>query len=373
MKGYFIHFNARDTAGVSAKIDMQLKEFAKYFDIQEINIKLSQKGIIRNALSILPYVSLAWDYTEAYNKIERPDFLYIRKVGGDYKHYRFLKYIKKQFPSCKILIEIPTYPYYKEGLRNIKGVLIVKDYYNYLFKMPKYIDRIVTYAEDETIFGVPTLRIMNGIDVQSVDPIDFSGQHHPDRINMIAVSYMQPHHGYERVIEGLHQYYDNHGKCDYHIHMVGDGTDRVKYENMIHKYGLESHFTFYGMQSGKNLHEIYCQMDLALSSFGWYKDGISKSSALKVREYLAKGLPVVSGCREDAFDGTNGEYGEIFPNDVSPIDFERIDSFYERIYKGHDRRWVIENVREFAKDHVDNSVTMKPIVDYIAEKKYDKK
>lgn len=366
MKGYFVHFNARDTAGVSNKIDMQLREFARHYEIQEIDIRMSSKNFLRNAMSVLPYVSICWDYTDAYRLIANPDFLYIRKVGGDYKHYKFLRYIKRNFPDCKILIEIPTYPYFWEGIKSITGVLLLKDYYNYCCKMRKYIDRIVTYSDDTEIFGIPTLRIKNGIDVQSIHPIDVYPEYSPEKLNLIAVAVMRPHHGYERVIEGLRQYYCDNGEYDTHIHMVGDGAERELYEKLIQKYKLESHFTFYGMKSGKELHEIYCKADLALSSFGWYKDRVSKSSTLKVREYLAKGLPVISGCREDAFDETEGEFCEIFPNDGTPIDFGRITSFYERIYRGQDRKRVIENVREFAKSRIDNCVTMKPIIDYIA-------
>lgn len=367
MKGYFVHFNARDTAGVSNKIDMQIGEFARYHDIQEIDIRMSNKSFWRNAMSVLPYVSICWDYTDAYRRIENPDFLYIRKVGGDYEHYKFLRYVKERFPNCRVLIEIPTYPYFWEGIKSITGILLVKDYYNYCCKMRQYIDRIVTYSEDKEIFGIPTLRVKNGIDVQSIHPIDVYSEYSPVKINLIAVAVMRPHHGYERVIEGLYQYYSDKGSRDFHVHMVGDGIERGTYEKLIREYKLESHFTFYGMQSGKELHEIYCKADLALSAFGWYKDKVSKSSTLKVREYLAKGLPVISGCREDAFDETNGEFCEVFPNNNSPIDFNRIVSFYEKIYRDNDRKRVIENVREFAKNHVDNCVTMKPIMDYIAE------
>lgn len=367
MKGYYIHFNGRDIVGISNKIDSQLSEFAKYHEIQEVDIKLSNKKFLRNALGILPYVSLCWDYTEAYALIKEPDFLYIRKASGDYRHYKFLKYINKQFPSCKVIIEIPTYPYFWEEMRKITGVLLIKDYFNYHFKLKKFIDRIVTFSDATSIFGIPTLRTRNGIDVNSIRPIDMYSKHNSEKINLIAVAFMSPHHGYERVIKGLYQYYLNKGKQDFHIHMVGDGTERTKYEKMIRDYKLETHFTFYGMRKGKELHDIYCKADIALSSFGWYKDKVSKSSTIKVGEYLAKGLPFISGCSGDAFDDTDGEYYAIFPNDSSPIDFDQISSFYDRLYKNQDRRQVIENIREFAKDHIDNSVTMKPIMEYIAD------
>lgn len=364
-KGYYIHFNARDTIGAANKIDMQLKEMRKYFMVEEVDIKLSTKSLLRNMTGILPFGSLAWDYKEAYQKIEVPDFIYIRKINGDRKLYLFLKYIKKNFPCCKILIEIHTFPYYRNMLNSLSGIIfLIKDYFNYR-KIAGLIDRIVTFSDDKEIFHVPTIQIMNGIDVSSICPVDILQPKSSDEIGIIAVAMMGKYHGYERLFIGLKKYYEQGGNHNFQIHMVGDGAVKKTYIKLVEELGLESHVTFWGVKSGRELHDIYCRAELAISTLAWYKVGIQRSSALKVREYLAKGLPVIAGCREDAFDGTDGRYCCQFPNDDSPIDMFKVAEFYHKIYDGIKREQVIINVRRFAMEHIDNHVAMRPVINFL--------
>nr|MCR5774286.1 hypothetical protein [Lachnospiraceae bacterium] len=89
LRGYYIHYNARDTIGASKKIDMQLEAFASHYDIEEINIRLKSKSYVRNAVALLPFGSLTWDFGSALDKIKDPDFLYIRKNLYDRRQYLF--------------------------------------------------------------------------------------------------------------------------------------------------------------------------------------------------------------------------------------------------------------------------------------------
>ncbi len=367
MKGYFIHYNARDTIGVSRKIDMQLKEFSKRYNVEELDIKMSTKNFFVNALSVLPFFSICWDYRHAYEAIESPDFIYIRKAGGDRKHYKFLKYIKSRYPKCKILVEIPTYPYWKESLQSLTGILLIKDYFNYRLILNKYIDRIVTYSADDEIFGVQTIRVKNGINVQSI-PQTKNVRSEKESITLLAVAVLKPHHGYERILNGLAEYRRRGGNRKVFFVIVGDGPEKSYYEKVTRELKLNDIVSFCGMKSGAKLQEIYDRADIAVSALGFYKDKVTKSSALKVREYLAEGLPVISGCREDAFDDTDGKFCCSFPNDKSYIDIERVVRFYDDLLKQYTRNELTEEVRRFAYEHVDNSITMKPIFEYIEEK-----
>ncbi|MDE6847615.1 MAG: glycosyltransferase [Lachnospiraceae bacterium] len=369
LKGYYIHFNARDTLGVSNKIDMQLKEMRKYSIVEEIDIRLATKSLIRNITGVLPFGSLAWDYAEAYQKVEKPDYIYIRKINGDRKLYLFLKHIRRDFPNCKILIEIHTYPYYQNMLKSVSGIVfLIKDYINYR-KIAKLIDRIVTFSDDQEIFHVPTIQTINGIDVQSVCPVEKLREKDSKEISMIAVAMMGKYHGYERIFNGLKEYYEHGGSHDFQFHIVGEGSVKNEYMKLVKELGIEKHVVFWGVKMGEDLHEIYCKADLAISTLAWYKVGIKRSSALKVREYLAKGLPVVTGCREDAFDGSDTQYYCQFPNDSSNIDMLKVEKFYHQIYDGVERSQVISDVRKFAMKHVDIQVAMKPVMDFLIESK----
>lgn len=186
-------------------------------------------------------------------------------------------------------------------------------------------------------------------------------------IRLLAVAAFQKSHGYERVIAGLAQYY--HGSADRKIelYLVGYGDEVIKYKKMVRQYGLEPYVFFCGRKVGLELDHIYDRMDIALGLFGAYKRKLYSSSALKIREYLAKGMPIVSGCYEDAFERKKDyKYFLEFPNDDSVIDMQRIVDFYKSVYESDtEREQIHREIREYARRTVDLSVTMQPVIKYI--------
>ncbi len=366
--GWYIHFNARDTVGASKKIDAQLKAFNRYFDVVEKDIKLKSRKRIANIFALLPLGSLTWNYTSLY-KDEIPDFVYVRKILTDRKFYKFCKYVKKRRPDCKIIVEIHTWPYDRIKSKVLGDVFLFKDKYYNSKKTNKLVDRYVTYSDDNTIFGVQTIIVKNGTNVDAIKMR--TPQRRDDKtINLIWVAFFGVQHGVERVIYGLKEYYANENKSnleDVQLHMIGDGSVISQIKEMVKNYGLESKVHFYGYKYGDELDKLYDMCDIGLSIFGFYKAGVNRSSALKVREYLAKGLPVVSGCKEDAFDGVNSDYFLEYPNDDSIIDMTKVVEFYHRIYDNKSQECVVKEIREFAKKTVDMETAMKPVFDYCIE------
>ena len=110
-KGYYIHFQGRESIGVSKKIDMQLDEFAKFFDVQELEIKTPDRSLPERILGLLPMMSIKRNYEEALKQLDHPDFLYIRRTVADRAYLCFWKKVKEVYPDCKIIVEIFSYPY----------------------------------------------------------------------------------------------------------------------------------------------------------------------------------------------------------------------------------------------------------------------
>ena len=104
-------------------------------------------------------------------------------------------------------------------------------------------------------------------------------------------------------------------------------------------------------------------MHLGMDCFGLYKDKRYYVSSIKAREYLAKGLPVITGVRSDVFERYPTDYYLEFPNDKSPLDMNQIIKFCNKMYE---ERNIHKNIREYAKKTVDNSVVMKEIVEFIS-------
>ena len=82
---------------------------------------------------------------------------------------KMLRNIKKKHPNIKIVLEIATFPFYKElrsfsGKLNLILELISKN------KLKKYIDIIITYCGQSKIYGVPSVSISNGIKIPDKTP-----------------------------------------------------------------------------------------------------------------------------------------------------------------------------------------------------------
>ena len=96
-KGYYIHFQGRESIGVSKKIDMQLRA--------------PDRSLVQRVFGLFPTASIARDYDEALKKLDSPDFIYVRRTVADRAYLTFWESVKERYPACKIIIEIFTYPY----------------------------------------------------------------------------------------------------------------------------------------------------------------------------------------------------------------------------------------------------------------------
>lgn len=364
-RGYYIHFEGRSSIGISKKIDMQKATLSKYFDIGEVEVHTVKRSLMKRILDLFPTASIKRDYKLALSELKNPDFLYVRRAVADRAYINFWKTIKERYPDCKIIIEVFTYPYDKDDFGRWNAWPFYIKELLYRSKLKKYVDTFVTYSEDTEIFGVPTIRTINGIQLESISPA--KGVYQKNRITMMAVAYMQSHHGYERLIEGLHQYYQNvNEKYTVELLLIGDGPEKSFYQFLVRKYHLEDYVRFYPTMSGEALDHMYDISDIALASFGTYKKGVyTRLSALKTREYLAKGMPIITGCEIDVL-GSQYEYVKNFPNNADIVNIEEIIAFYEKIrQKAVDKQTVVNIIRQFAESHVSMDFAMKPIVDFI--------
>ncbi|RKI83964.1 hypothetical protein D7V83_06580 [bacterium 0.1xD8-71] len=367
-KGYYIHFGGRESIGVSKKIDMQMEELKKYYDMREQEVVTPVRSLPERILGLFPTLSIRREYEQALEQLEQPDFLYVRRTVADRAYLNFWRKVKEKYPQCKIMIEIFSYPYDKDDFGKWNAWPFYFKELIYRPRLKRYVDRFVTYSEDEEIFGIPTLITTNGIDVESVRQI--AGEFAEKKLRMIGVAFMQRHHGYERIIEGLHRYYEKDMDRPYRVelNLVGDGPEKPMYQELVQKYQLEEYVHFHPTLVGEQLDELYDESDLALVSFGMYKVGyFGKMMALKSRECLAKGMPLLTGCAIDVLD-EEYPYAKTFPNDESVVAMEEVIAFFEQI-KGtvQNKRELSDRIRQFALQHVSMEAVMRPVVTYIEE------
>lgn len=287
------------------------------------------------------------------------DGVYIRYALSDPWFLGLLRYLKKQ--RVRVLLEIPTYPYDGEFTPDLRGRLAAFLDRRCRKKLKGLADRVVTFTEDEEIFGIPTIRTVNGVDFSKV-PLQYRQE--PDgALHLIAVAGLAPWHGYDRLLTGMGEYYKNGGTREAVFHLVGDGSELPLYKKLVEEYGLERRVRFYGFLSGDPLTEVYNRADIAVSCLGMYRKGMNRESSLKIREYSARGLPAIAVSPIDIFP-PDWPYQMIVPNDDTPIDMQKVFAFGDALQKLRKEGMCVERIiREKARDKAEMENTIREIAE----------
>lgn len=257
------------------------------------------------------------------------DFVYIRSNhNANPFTINMVKRMKKA--GMKVVMEIPTYPYDQEYFNKSMRRQLIQDK---LFRnqFAKQLDGIVTFAEEDFIFGQKTIKISNGIDFESVRLK--KGSIHPNNeLHLIGVAEIHRWHGFDRVIRGLADYYSSPQEINVYFHIVGYFFSPVENEEITHIIAdnhLEQYIILHGKQHGEELDEIFDKCDFGIGSLGRHRVGIDDIKTLKNREYAARGIPFVYSETDTDFD--KQPYVLKMPADESAIKIEDIINFYKNI------------------------------------------
>ena len=287
------------------------------------------------------------------------DFYYIRYGYSTIPFLGIIRKIKQQRKN-KLIIEMPTYPYHKEFKSGFDQINKFID--NVMCrKLKKYADRITTYSKHESIYGIPTIKLRNGIECSLIN-IKHKKYLDNSTINLIAIANFCYWHGYDRLINGLSKYVSYGLKKNIIIHFVGDGPELIKYKRMVQQYGLSKYVIFYGILIGEELTKVINNVDIGVCSLGGHRKQIYLSSELKSREYLAHGLPILSSMKIDILPD-NFKYCQYVSEDESFVDMRLVLQFYHDLME--DNKNMSYEIRNFAEKNCDMAITMKPIINYI--------
>lgn len=329
MKALYIAFQPlQDGSGISKKI------YAQYFALKELGLDIEfccQKtdngrlcyvvdgtGIIDILGSGLKaHMGLYCRYAglRKYILENHVRFVYIRYIQIATPFFlSFLKILRKN--GVIVFLEIPTFPY--DGEYKAHSFLkkmqqrVEKKCRTYFYK---YVDRIVTYSNDLSIFGIPTIRISNGLDMAQIplrNPVPHQG------VNLICVAMFKRWHGIDRLVEGLRQYYSSRQDTKVYLRIIGNGNSYFQsVKDLVSHYSLDEYVTFEGIKTGKDLDALFDDSDLAIGCLACHRKNVYEVRSLKNVEYAARGIPFIySECNDD-FDGRNYVYKIVA--DESPV------------------------------------------------------
>ncbi|MEG1621932.1 MAG: glycosyltransferase [Alistipes sp.] len=265
-----------------------------------------------------------------YIRAQQIDLLYVR-----YDHnanpvlIRWFKQIQRL--GVKIALEIPTYPYDQEFSQASRRAARLKHLLDRCFRhrLAQHVDRIVTFSNHAEIFGRPTICISNGIDFSRI-PLKTKVNDTSHEVNLLGVANIHFWHGFDRVIEGLKNYYATTPTRQVNFHIVGDGSPALiqSYQEAVSRHNLEQHIFFHGPQSGTALDALFEACDFGIASLGRHRSGISNLKTLKNREYAARGISFVYSEQDDDFDTM--PYVLKVPAEDAPLDIGKLLHFVDQ-------------------------------------------
>lgn len=268
------------------------------------------------------------------------DTIYIRYPISDILFIKFLKEVKKN--GIKIYLEIPTYPYDKE----LKNTTLIIDKI-FRKKLKRYVDYMVTSSDRyKNIFETPCKFVDNCVSVDDIKLKKRCDYSKNNQINLIAVAFLNNWHGYDKVIEGLKEYYSRETRnFNINFKIIGIGNDYDYLKQLTDKYNLASKVELVGSKNGEELDEAFEEADIALSSLAIHRKDLQSVSSLKSREYCARGIPFVYAGKDPGFSGKEDFALKIESND----DYINMDNIIE-FYNGISSKNSIRNdMRSYAK------------------------
>lgn len=362
---------SKASLGVTKKILGQYKAFQNLgYDVYNLCLENGDGVLIHGkdkktvvAKKIKSYFTVAKLYMGAADVCSEYgiDCCYIRYPLAD---WAFMKMIKKLHNLCKVVVEIPTYPYDDE-VKKEKSIITK---INYLQdkknrnKLNKYVLAFVTYGDYSRVFNTKCISIHNGINIDSIEfipPIN-----NGNTIQLVGVALLVNAHGYDRIIRGLGNYY-SHNPNPYKkvlFNIVGDGPEKENLEALVKENSVKDYVHFLGALYGNDLTKSYYGTDIGIAYFAGHRIGLKKTSALKMREYCARGIPFIGSMPDDAFPEDKCPFYKLFPANDDPIDIDKVIEFYDYI-KAHPE--IHRQMREYAEQNLSWEKQLKKVMDEV--------
>jgi glycosyltransferase involved in cell wall biosynthesis len=283
----FVYFtNNKDSLGIELKI-------------RNLNQSFKTKGFLSETYPVNASKGFTKSTFELFKALQLNSKYFFIRYNNSRNFFLFILIILLKLKGKKVILEIPTpiINYCKEIIlsnssRFRKSFILVSTYL--LGPIPFFFpDLIIQYAEEGYYFKLLTrknLLLGNGIDVESyILKNSQSNRFKNFKVyNIVVIANLAPWHGIDLLLKALSLL-----KFKFHLHIIGDGPEKNKLELLATNLNLQDSITFHGKLSREKYLLILEKAHLGIGSLNWNIIDVKISSALKLREYVSAGLPVI--------------------------------------------------------------------------------
>ena len=279
------------------------------------------------------------------------DLIYIRYPFSTPSFLKFSKKIKSDNPECKLVLELPTFPYNQE-FKGRSSIFMRVD--NYCRKyLHKYYDRVVHFGEEESLLNIPAISVTNGIDIDAIK--ERSGLRLENTIRLVAIAKWFYWHGLDRVINGLAEYARlREKKYKIDLTVVGEGPELNTIKALVEEKNLRDLVCFVGVQRGEELDRVFDHSDVGVGTLGIHRKNLKYNASLKHREFCARGLPFILSTTDSAFDASL-DFVHYCARTDEPVSMDKVIAL-------HEKKLNKKAIREYAVRNLDWTEVMSQIL-----------
>lgn len=184
-----------------------------------------------------------------------------------------------------------------------------------------------------------------------------------DAISMVflkGASMDAEYNGLDRLMRGMLEY---NGPRTYNLTIIGSHTTME--ENMANNLGLQDRVFIKKAMYGKELDNELENHHLGVGPLAIHRKGITATSSIKTREFMARGLPFFIAHTDHELADNIGcrQFHTVFEASESPIQLSGLEAMFERLNNMPD---YPRSMRELAQKHLDYRVKIPQWISFIS-------
>lgn len=344
---YLIEWEFCKEDGVIKKVLNQVRTWKSIGHDVKLFVLSNCKDTIKIEVeSVYVYHKSFWNklyFPSLYQDIENesPDLIYFR-----YSAYK--PYLNKILNNYKTVMELNSNIIDEKKLQRFYSVKDFMTYY-YILVTNKYLENIssgivsVTHEIAKTISKKQknVIVIPNSIEL-NVFQAKKKPHSNRDIVHLVFIGTAnQEWHGIDKILTLAKKTVDT-----LHFHIIGINDPKDAVHNNI---------TYHGYLKKEEYEKVIINSDIGIGTLALHRKNMDEACPLKVREYLAYGLPVIMGYEDTAF--MNYSFNKIL----------KLNNNQGNINQS------IQKIIEFSKSNKDILVTQEEVEDKISSKELEKK
>lgn len=229
----------------------------------------------------------------------------------------------------------------------------------------RHIDAVVGVTPEITRYEVdvagrplPSFTMANGIDVRAY-PLRTPPPPGAGTFRLLYVgSHTASWQGLDRVLAGMKA---RGADRNTELHIAGTVTPDIR--RLLDELRLGDRVTMHGYVAGDRLDRLFDMCDVAVGSLGIHRKGLTEASTLKVREYMARGIPfVISHTDVDVAPGLPFVFHA--PADDNPLDMAAVERFSRELRNMYGDT-LGPSMRRYAEQRMDYRIKTRDLLHFI--------